>query len=554
MQRVLTVNAGERLWELTSWLGASERSRGWRGFRNAAVALAITVLLRVLLEVVFAERAPTYMVFLAPVLAASLLGGVLPALVTAFLAWAISYYFFIDPRFSFKTTAEDWVVAGVFLVEGAAIALVGGRLRGAVAAVLEREKQLARANEALQMVADAGVELTSTLELNPALRALTELVVPRFADVCAVTLVDGSKLERVALTASHARLGEAIGALPTEIGDSEVLQTAAMVLRSDRPVFVREFSEEFLRSISPAGAEFARLETAGLRSLIMMPLTARGQTLGVMAFMRGPGSPLFDRSDLSLAGQIARRTAVATDNARLYMEARHANDAKDEFLGMMSHELRTPITVIHGGARVLQTRGAHLDEETRESLLGDIEREAERLSRMLENLLALARAELDREVVLEPVLLQRYLPPLVESIAGNMDREVSFSTDPDLPAVAAEPGYIEHIVRNLIGNAAKYSPPDSPIEVVAGHCGEGAAVRVRDRGFGIAPEEASRIFERFYRSDRTSRLASGAGLGLAVCKRLVEAMSGEIWAKPQEAGGLEVGFSVPPYREEDLEP
>jgi K+-sensing histidine kinase KdpD len=66
------------------------------------------------------------------------------------------------------------------------------------------------------------------------------------------------------------------------------------------------------------------------------------------------------------------------------MEARHANDAKDEFLGMMSHELRTPITVIHGGARVLRTRGAHLDEETRESLLGDIEREAERLSRMLE--------------------------------------------------------------------------------------------------------------------------------------------------------------------------
>jgi hypothetical protein len=290
MQRVLTVNAGERLWELTSWLGASERSRGWRGFRNAAVALAITVLLRVVLEVVFAERAPTYMVFLAPVLAASLLGGVLPGLVTAVLAWAISYYFFIDPRFSFKTTAEDWVVAGVFLVEGGAIALVGGRLR-------ERGGRRPRAGEATGAMRTrrsdgrgrrSGIDFDAGVEPRPA--RLTELVVPRFADVCAVTLVEGSKLERVALTASNAQLGDAIGALPTEIGDSEVLQTAAMVLRSDRPVFVREFSDEFLRSISPAGAEFARLETAGLRSLIMMPLTARGQTLGVMAFIRGPGS------------------------------------------------------------------------------------------------------------------------------------------------------------------------------------------------------------------------------------------------------------------------
>ena len=85
--------------------------------------------------------------------------------------------------------------------------------------------------------------------------------------------------------------------------------------------------------------------------------------------------------------------------------------------------------------------------------------------------------------------------------------------------------------------------------VLAG-CDEGATIRVMDRGFGIGEGEASRIFERFYRSDRTSRLAGGAGLGLAVCKRLVEAMSGEIWAKPREGGGLEVGFSLPTYQEE----
>jgi two-component system sensor histidine kinase KdpD len=104
-----------------------------------------------------------------------------------------------------------------------------------------------------------------------------------------------------------------------------------------------------------------------------------------------------------------------------------------------------------------------------------------------------------------------------------------------------------------VGNAVKYSPPASAIDGVVQRCGAGASVSVQDRGFGISEDEANRIFERFYRSDRTSRLASGAGLGLAVCKRLVEAMSGRIWATPREGGGLEVGFSLPPYHEEAKE-
>jgi signal transduction histidine kinase len=318
-------------------------------------------------------------------------------------------------------------------------------------------------------------------------------------------------------------------------------------------VFVPEVSRELIDSLSHTPEQAVALSAIAPRSLVLMPMTARGQTIGVMSFMRVQASPPFDRDDLSVAGQLARRTAISADNARLYGEATRANDAKDEFLGMMSHELRTPITVIHGGARVLRSRSNKLDEETREGLLNDIERESERLSRMLENLLALARAELDGEVVLEPVLLQRLLPRLLDSQAPITGRPITLASDGEPPAVAAEPGYIEHIVRNLVGNAMKYSPPDAPIEVVLSGREGGAAIKVMDRGFGIAGDEANKIFERFYRSDRTSRLAGGAGLGLAVCKRLVEAMSGEIWATPREGGGLEVGFSLPAYQEEQVE-
>ncbi|MGE3076774.1 MAG: ATP-binding protein [Dehalococcoidia bacterium] len=415
----------------------------------------------------------------------------------------------------------------------------------------EREGEVVRANEALQLVADAGVALGSTLDLTGALGSLADLLVPRFADVCSISVVQDDRLELAAFAAANDPLKEAVESISLRnTAPPDLLASAAQVLRSDRPIFLREVPDELLDRLLGTERDPLAGEAVQPRSLILMPLSARGQTLGVMTFMRVQGSPLFDREDLSLAGQVARRTAVATDNARLYAEARRANDAKDEFLGMMSHELRTPITVIRGGARVLRLRSPHIEPETRDSLLGDIERESERLSRMLENLLALARAELDREVSLEPVLLQRLLPGLIESMIADADREVVLTVDANVPAVAAESGYVEHIVRNLIGNALKYSPGDTVVDVELSRCGDGAAVRVLDRGFGIANDEATRIFERFYRSERTSRLAGGAGLGLAVCKRLVETMSGEIWATPRDGGGVEVAFSLPAYEEE----
>ena len=417
----------------------------------------------------------------------------------------------------------------------------------------EREGEVVRANEALQLVADAGVALGSTLDLTGALGSLASLVVPRFADVCSISVVENDKLEFAAMAAANETVKAAVEAFSARTSaPADLLETAAQVLRSDHPIFLREVPPELLeRLLGPNSGPLA-MEAVQPRSVILMPLSARGQTLGVMTFMRVDGSALFDRDDLSLAGQIARRTAVATDNARLYAEARRANDAKDEFLGMMSHELRTPITVIRGGARVLRLRSLNIEAETRESLLADIEGESERLSRMLENLLALARAELDRDVSLEPVLLQRLLPGLIDSMAADSDREIVLHVQPGVPAVAAEAGYIEHIVRNLVGNALKYSPGDTVVDVILGCCGDGASVRVLDRGFGIAGDETTRIFERFYRSERTSRLAGGAGLGLAVCKRLVETMSGEIWATPRDGGGVEVAFSLPGYEEEEI--
>jgi signal transduction histidine kinase len=457
--------------------------------------------------------------------------------------------------------AGDAVVGMAFLLEGTAIAVLGGRVRAAVirlvaseGAAQAREADARRANEALRILADAGVELNASLDLDTTLRSVAGLVVPRFAEACTIDLVEGPGLRRVATAYARDEIGTALEAFAAVSAESaEIRRATRSALIGNGGVHITDINDALFKRFGLRDAHLESLETIAPRSLVMVPMAARDQILGVISFLRVGTSSPFDDDDYELAQQLARRTAISADNARLYAEARRANDAKDEFLGLMSHELRTPITVIHGGARVLRSRGETLDRETAEGILRDIERESERLSRMLENLLALSRVELDHEVIIEPVLLQRLLPGLLPILAPGHGREYTFSTDGEPEAVAAEPGYIEHILRNLVSNAVKYSPPEAPIEVVLRASAGGAEVAVLDRGFGVSTEEAERIFERFYRSDRTSRLAGGAGLGLAVCKRLVEAMGGEVWARPREGGGLEVGFSLPAYREEGVE-
>jgi two-component system sensor histidine kinase KdpD len=113
----------------------------------------------------------------------------------------------------------------------------------------------------------------------------------------------------------------------------------------------------------------------------------------------------------------------------------------------------------------------------------------------------------------------------------------------------AEPTYIRQVLHNLITNADKYSPSGLPIDVEAHADDDDVRVCVLDRGPGVPPDEIDQIFGSFYRSERTARTATGKGLGLTVCKRLVEAMGGVVWARPRDGGGLEVGFSLPLSKE-----
>lgn len=247
-----------------------------------------------------------------------------------------------------------------------------------------------------------------------------------------------------------------------------------------------------------------------------------------------------------LIGIMYEATAHAQRDAeQMAADLQTANNVKDEFLGMLSHELKTPISVVCGNANILQRRWGQLDEEAIEASLADISYEGNRLQRMIDNLLVLSRLERGQRPEPEPIVARRFLSQIVEYHGdAHPGRQIRLEFEADVTPVLADPGCLEHVFANLLGNAEKYSPLEEPIDVGLSRSGEELIVTVRDRGPGVPEGDEERIFEAFYRSSRT-RSVRGTGIGLAVCKRLIEAHGGRIWVRPRDGGGSEFGFSLP---------
>jgi signal transduction histidine kinase len=204
---------------------------------------------------------------------------------------------------------------------------------------------------------------------------------------------------------------------------------------------------------------------------------------------------------------------------------------------------------------MLRQRVESLAPEVRDQAIGDVEAEADRLYRLVEDLLVLSRAERGRvEISLEPMLLGHVLRRAIESEGARWpSRRFVLDAEPSVPLVLGEETYVEQVIRNLLTNAAKYSEIGAPVTVRVEPGDHEAVVRVLDEGIGIAQEDTERVFDLFYRTGDATRQAPGAGIGLFVCRQLVEAMGGRIWARPREDGGTEVGFALPAHSEVDAD-
>lgn len=270
---------------------------------------------------------------------------------------------------------------------------------------------------------------------------------------------------------------------------------------------------------------------------------------------RASGIPELQRLAELLSDALAEVDRVQGERSGLLRELQAQNlaltdavRAKDEFLGLVSHELRTPLTTITGNAAILRNRFETLDRDSAAGALDDVIDSADRLSAIIENMLALARLERGMPIELEPCLVRRHAARIIDRHRRRHPGRVIELDAQDTPAtVLCSPTYLEQILDNLLTNAGKYGG-EGPITVRIETSERELRLSVLDRGPGIDHVEG--LFTPFHRGDRDLH-KPGMGLGLALCKRLVDAQGGHIWAMRRDDGrGSNIGFALPLFEEQ----
>jgi PAS domain S-box-containing protein len=227
---------------------------------------------------------------------------------------------------------------------------------------------------------------------------------------------------------------------------------------------------------------------------------------------------------------------------------REVEQLKANIISLVSHELRTPLSHIKGYASSLLQPDVEWDPETQRDFIASIERQADRLARLISDLLEISRLDAGGTARLEPVavapatLIERGLRQ-AEPFLGNHPITVDLASD--LPLVRADPSHLERVLSNLVENAAKYSPDGAPIRINVTYDPPQVTFAVADCGPGLTADEKAHLFERFYRSPRVKHRTPGTGLGLAICKEIIQAHGGQIWAESVEGHGSTFRFTLP---------
>jgi PAS domain S-box-containing protein len=375
------------------------------------------------------------------------------------------------------------------------------------------------------------------------LGSLTARTVERERAVADLAEATRAVAEATAVRASEARFRALLDAEPNAMLAVDSGGRIRWSTKSAADMFGLTEAELAERTVDDLVA--ARVETAGRRPGSGEPV--RYETSGRRA--NGESFPAeVALTTFDFEGE-PHRLAVISD-----ITWRHeANAIRERFIGVLSHELRTPITAIFGGTQVLLSRGSALDAAIQRDLLTDVAGESERLQRMIENLLVLARVEGGNEVAeAGPVLLHRVLPDVIaRERAMWPGMSIVIEAPTTLPPVIGDEASLALVVRNLISNAGKYAGAAATVRVVVtSEPPSTVSVRVLDDGPGIEIDETERLFDLYFRSKKNHSVP-GSGIGLFVCQQLVGAMGGRMWATSRPEGGAEFGFALPVYTEAD---
>jgi two-component system sensor histidine kinase KdpD len=495
-----------------------------------AGALGLGTLMVAVLEgdaIAVSDASPVYLV---AVVIVGIILGTWPALLTAIASFLAYDVFFTEPRLSLVVAdPREWLDLVLFLF----LAVVVGRL-----SALGSERAVEASRRAAEST--ALFFISRTLSTAPDLASAAMAVSER--------LVRETGLERVWITVVD-RNGRS-----TVLADSQAgqpLPSFAFVTSLVRTP--GENPARWVRSHAPSAPGAPPRPPKGAEALSVR-MEADGATIGSVKATRhrAVGDP--PRSTGRLLGLAADQLALAIRREQLRRDATEAEIArqgdtlKSALLDAVSHDLRTPLASIRAAAGALIDPDIPLDPETARSAGIAIDLEAQRLDRLVREVLDMSRIEagalrpdlevLDVAAVVEPALDR--LRPLIG------DRSITIDLPADLPPVRADAVLIDTLIGNLLENAARYAPPPAPIAISARAEGTRLRLAVEDGGPGVPSEVLSRLFDKFYRVDRQGTGSRrGLGIGLSVVRGLAESMGGEADADASPLGGLRVTVGLP---------
>jgi two-component system, OmpR family, sensor histidine kinase KdpD len=465
--------------------------------------------------------------FILAVVAVAVLRGTGPAVATAIGSFLAYDFLFIEPIHTLTVRDPgEWLNLILLLVVGIVVGRLAGSERDRANAAIERER------EALALF---NVTFTLATERDPA-SALASIA----RMVCAE--VDASRV--------WIGVGEAIVADTAPAGGSAPRSPAVYATLRRRP---GDAPAEWVRVHAPSQPPTTTQpddETA-----YRVAITAGDRTLGAIWAIRPRGLGHPDDGETRVIAAAADQIGGSLERDRLRREAtsaeisRRSEAIKSALLDSVSHDLRTPLASVRAAAGMLMDPDVDWPADKRREIAGSIDREAEWLNRLVTNLLDMSRVEAGE---LRPNLSVFSLPDLVTEALVRTDvaskgHAVTVKVAEDLPPVLVDEVFMGQILSNILDNAAKYGGPDAPISVTAAVAPDRRVkVTIEDGGPGVPAEHLPRLFEKFYRIPRKGEGSRrGTGIGLAVVRGLIEAMGGQVVARPSALGGLAVDFDVP---------
>jgi two-component system sensor histidine kinase KdpD len=515
--------------QLPWWLGAAARY----GASVAGVA-ALTWLI----SLVFSHYhvANISMIYLLLVLALAVFAGRGPAIVASVLSFLAFDWFFVPPVGRFTVSSpEEWLALFLFLV----VALITGQL---AAGLRRRAEEAHRREREVSTLYELSIAILRDAHLEHVLQIIAERLLHTLAlrQVSILLLGEGGRLQPVA------EAGEPLAAVERLDRDDGARWTLEAGISMGR------YSVRGGRVTQPLEhVAHARHDEEGTPLGVFLPIALGGETLGVLAAFGGrEGDPIAGESQRLLQAFVAQ-TALAIGRARLAQEEERARALvaserlKSTFLASVSHDLRTPLTAIRAAAAALRQAAHARNDTAHEELAAGIDREAERLNRLVGNLLEMSRIEAGG---LPPKKAPEDLSEIVGGAVGRIeplagDRTLRVTIAEDLPLVPVDAAQIDRVLTNLLENAVKFSPGGSEIRLDVSAGTDDAIVRLHNAGPPIPEAEQERIFDKFYRLNSPAG-TQGTGLGLAICKGIVEAHGGRIWVE-NEPGGVVFSFTLP---------